>query len=155
MRNLLFAIFTCVLFVIGLIALLNMQIQLTQTPAVTGLLIEKTFIPSSHIQDMAYSSLEKAVQENKTALIFFYENSCDVCIAQISEIDSMLEQLEKDSPEIFKNFTYYEYDFQTGLRDKFNVTDHHTLILIKSGEEILRTREAMTKDELLEKITSA
>jgi hypothetical protein len=155
MRNLIFAIFTCVLFVIGLIAVMNMQsesMQPAQSPAVTGLLVEKTFIPSSHIQDMAYSNLAKFISENKTALIFFYDNSCDVCIAQISEIDAMLEQLEKDNPEIFKTFTYYEYDFQTGLRDKFNVTNHHTLILIKEGEEVLRTREAMTKDELLGKI---
>ncbi|MCX6815141.1 MAG: thioredoxin family protein [Candidatus Aenigmarchaeota archaeon] len=153
MRNLLFAVFTSVLFVIGLIAVLNMQSQPAQSPAVTGLLVEKTFIPSSHIQDMAYDRLEKSVSENRTALIFFYENSCDVCIAQIAEVESLLEQLEKENPSIFSNFTYYEYDFQTGLRDKFNVTNHHTLILIKEGKEILRTREAMTKDELLGKIT--
>jgi hypothetical protein len=121
---------------------------------VAGRLIEKTFIPSSAIQDMAYSNLEKAIAENKTALIFFYDNSCDACISQISEIDAALEQLNSTNPDIFKNFTYYEYDFNTGLRDKFNVTHHHTLILIKNGEEVLRTREAMTKEELLEKITS-
>jgi hypothetical protein len=155
MRNLIFAIFTSALFTIGLIAVLNMQSESMQPAgATTCLLIEKTFIPSSHIQDMAYSSLAKFISENKTALIFFYENSCDVCIAQIAEVESLLEQLEKDNPEIFKAFTYYEYDFQTGLRDKFNVTNHHTLILIKEGEEVLRTREAMTKDELLGKIVS-
>lgn len=156
MRNLLFGIFSFACLATGLIAVLNMQSESMQpAPAsTTGLLIEKTFIPSSHIQDMAYDRLEESVQENKTALIFFYENTCDVCIAQIAEVESLLEQLEKDNPEIFKTFTYYEYDFQTGLRDKFNVTNHHTLILIKEGEEVLRTREAMTKDELLGKIIS-
>jgi hypothetical protein len=121
---------------------------------VTGRLIEKTFIPSSHIQDMAYSNLAKFISENKTAIIFFYDNSCDVCIAQISEIDALLENLNSTNPEIFSSFKYFEYDFNTGLRDKFNVTHHHTLILIKNGEEVLRTREAMTKEELLEKIIS-
>jgi hypothetical protein len=118
----------------------------------TGSLIEKPYIPSSQIQDMAYDRLEKSISENKTALIFFYDNSCDTCIAQIAEIEALLEHLEKNSPDIFKNFTYYEYDFNLGLREKFNVTQDHTLILIKEGKEVLRTREAMTKDELLGKI---
>ena len=104
---------------------------------------------------MAYSNLAKFISENKTALIFFYDNSCDVCIAQISEIDALLENLNSTNPEIFSSFKYFEYDFNTGLRDKFNVTHHHTLILIKNGEEMLRTREAMTKEELLGRIISA
>ena len=119
----------------------------------TGRLIEKTFIPSSKIQDMAYERLEKFISENKTALIFFYENSCDSCINQIAEIESLLEQLDKENPGIYANFTYFEYDFNTGLKDKFNVTNHHTLILIKERKEVLRTREALTKEELLGKIT--
>jgi len=125
---------------------------ITEKPGPTGSLIDKPYIPSSQIQDMAYSSFEKAVQENKTALIFFYENSCDACIAQIAEIESMLEHFNATNPKIFDNFTYFEYDFNTGLREKFNVTAHHTLILIKSGKEVLRTREALSKDELLGKI---
>jgi hypothetical protein len=150
MRNLLFAIFCSILLAIGLIAVMNMQ---AQPSPIAGLLVEKTFIPSSKIQDMAYSSFEKAVQENKTALIFFYDNTCDVCIAQIAEIEALLEHFQKTDPKFLEDkFTYFEYDFYTGLRDKLNATNHHTLILIKEGKEVLRTREAMTKDELLEKI---
>ena len=146
MRRLIFAVFSIVLLSIGLIAVMNMQAQ------PTGLLIEKPFIPVSTIQDMAYDSVQDAISQNKTALIFFYENTCDSCISQIAEIETMLEDLNKTNPNIFNTFTYYEYDFKTGLRDKFNVTSHHTLILIKQGEEILRTREALTKEELLERI---
>ena len=147
MRRLL-ALFCSILIAIGLIAALNMQQP-------TGLLIDKPFIPSGEIQDMAYGRLMDAVSQNKTALIFFYENSCDSCISQIAEIESLLEQMTKDNPDFLQNFTYYEYDFRTGLKDKFNVTEDHTLILIKNGKEVLRTREALTKEELLQKITSA
>ncbi|MEM5812215.1 MAG: hypothetical protein QW286_00715, partial [Candidatus Aenigmatarchaeota archaeon] len=56
------------------------------------------------------------------------------------------------SVEIFEDFRYFEYDFNTGLREKFNVTNHHTLILVKNGKEVMRTREALTKDELVGKI---
>jgi hypothetical protein len=146
MRRLVFAVFSIVLLSIGLIAVMNMQ-------APTGLLIEKPFIPSSTIQDMAYDSVQRAVQDNRTALIFFFENTCDSCIAQIAEIESMLEHLNSTNPNIFKTFTYYEYDFRTGLSQKFNVSQDHTLILIKEGKEVLRTREALTKEQLLEKIT--
>jgi hypothetical protein len=146
MRRLIFAIFTLTLLAIGLIAVLNMQTE------PSGLIIEKPFIPSSEIQDMAYSSFEKAISDNRTALVFFYDNTCDACISQIAEIEAMLEHLNRTNPNIFSTFTYYEYDFNTGLRDKFNVTAHHTLILIKQGEEVMRTQEALTKEELLEKI---
>jgi len=140
------------LFIIIAIAAISQN----QPAETTGLAVEKEYIPSSPIQDMAYSSVEKSVQENKTALIFFYENTCDVCIAQIAEIESLLEHFQNTDPKFLEsNFTYYEYDFSTGLREKFNATNHHTLILIKEGKEILRTREALTKDELLGKITSA
>ena len=152
MRRLVFAVFSITLLSIGLIAVMNMQ---AQPSATAGLIIDKPFIPASAIQDMAYSNLEKAVSENKTALIFFYENTCDSCISQIAEIESLLEDLNKTNPNIFNTFTYYEYDFRTGLRDKFNVTDHHTLILIKEGKEVIRTGEALTKEQLLERITSA
>ncbi|MEM5812277.1 MAG: hypothetical protein QW286_01025, partial [Candidatus Aenigmatarchaeota archaeon] len=67
-----------------------MQQYVSQTPS-TGLAVEKTFIPSSHLQDMAHERLEDWISQNKTALIFFYESGCDVCIAQISEIESLLE----------------------------------------------------------------
>jgi len=152
MRRILFAVFSLACLSIGLIAVLNMQ---PQPAATAGLLIDKPFIPSSEIQDMAYGRLMDSVYQNKTALIFFYENSCDSCISQIAEIESLLEQMNKDNPDFLQNFTYYEYDFKTGLKDKFNVTEDHTLILIKNGKEVLRTREALTKEELLEKIISA
>lgn len=147
MRNILLAVFASVIFVAALIALSSMRTE------PSGQIIGKTFIPSSPIQDMAYDHLEKAISENKTALIFFYDNSCDVCIAQIAEIETLMDYLNANSPSIFQNFTYYEYDFNLpDLRSRLNVTHHHTLILIKEGKEILRTREAMTKDELLGKI---
>lgn len=149
MRRLAFAVFSITLLSIGLIAVMNMQ-----APASTaGLIIDKPFIPSSAIQDMAYDSVQRAIEDNKTALIFFYENTCDSCISQIAEIESMLDGLNATNPDIFSTFTYYEYDFKTGLREKFNVTQDHTLILIKQGKEVMRTREAMTKEQLLEKIT--
>ena len=148
MRRLIFAAFSLILLSIGLIAVMNMQAQ------TAGLLIEKPFIPASTIQDMAYDSVQRAIEDNKTALIFFYENSCDSCIAQIAEIESMLDDLNKTNPNIFNTFTYYEYDFNTGLRQRFSVTQDHTLILIKEGKEVLRTREALTKEQLLEKITA-
>jgi hypothetical protein len=149
MRSLIFAIFTLALFSIGLIALLNLS-----APAETaGLIIEKPFIPWSEIQDMAYGRLMDSVSQNRTALIFFYDNSCDQCISQIAEIESLLEHFRNTDPKFLEDsFTYYEYDFNTGLRDRFNVTQDHTLILIKNGKEVLRTREALTKDQLLEKI---
>jgi hypothetical protein len=127
--------------------------NLASDPGITGSLIEKPFIPSSHIQDMAYGSLMRAVEENRTALIFFYDSTCDSCILQIAEIESLLEHLNKTNPDIFKNFTYYEYDFNTGIREKFNVTGHHTLILIRRGMESLRTTETLMKDQIMEKIT--
>lgn len=150
MRNLIFAVFSIVLLSIGLIAVLNMRPQPTAT---AGLLIDKPFIPSSEIQDMAYGRLMDSVSQNKTALIFFYDNFCDSCILQIAEIESLLEHFQKEDPKFLEdNFTYYEYDFKTGLKDRFNVTEDHTLILIKNGKEVLRTRETLTKDELLKKI---
>ncbi len=153
MRNLIFAVFTIILFSIGLIAVLNMQPQPTAT---TGLLIDKPFIPSSEIEDMAYGRLMDSVSWNRTALIFFYENSCDSCISQIAEIEALLEHFQKEDPKFLEdNFTYYEYDFRTGMKDRFNVTQDHTLILIRNGKEVLRTRETLTKEQLLEKITSA
>ena len=122
-------------------------------PGITGGVIEKPYIPSSHIQDMAYGSLMRAMEENKTALIFFYDSTCNSCILQIAEIESLLEQLNNTNPNFFNTFTYYEYDFSTGIRDKFNVSNHHTLILIKQGRIMLRTEQPLTKEELLEKIT--
>ena len=148
MRSLIFVLFSTILMAIGLIAVMNMQTE------PIGLIIEKPFIPESTIQDMAYDSLQRAIEDNKTALIFFYENTCDLCISQIAEIESMLEHLNSTNPNIFKTFTYYEYDFNTGLRNKFGVTRDHTLILIKEGKEVLRTREALTKEQLLERIES-
>jgi hypothetical protein len=149
MRRILFAVFSLACLSIAIIAVLNMG---SPSP-IAGLIIDKPFIPSSEIEDMAYGRLMDSVYQNKTALIFFYDNSCDSCILQIAEIESLLEQITKDNPDFFQNFTYYEYDFNTGMKDKFNVTQDHTLILIKNGREVLRTREALTKDQLLEKIT--
>jgi hypothetical protein len=147
MRNLIFAVFAFILLAIGLIAVMNMQAE------PTGLLIDKPFIPSSPIEDMAYSHLQDAISQNKTALIFFYDNTCDACISQIAEIETLMDYLNANNPNIFQNFTYYEYDFSLpDLRSKLDVTHHHTLILIKSGKEVLRTSEAVTKDELLGKI---
>lgn len=125
-----------------------------ESQAVTGRLLQKAFIPSSHIQDMAYENFQKAISENKSALIFFYDNSCDSCISQIAEIEGMMDFLNANNPNIFNTFTYFEYDFNTGLRDKFDVTSHHTLILIKGGEEVMRTTELVSKDDLLGRINS-
>jgi hypothetical protein len=148
MRNILLAVFASMIFVAALIALSSMRTE------PSGQIIGKAFIPASTIQGMAYDRLEKSISENKTALIFFYDNSCDVCIAQIAEIESLMDYLNANNPSIFQNFTYYEYDFNLPeLSSRLNVTSHHTLILIKEGKEILRTMEVFTKDELLGKIT--
>jgi hypothetical protein len=149
MRKLLFAAFSLTLLAIGIFAVMNIQSETTGLITGTG----KPYIPSSQIQDMAYGSLMRAVEENRTALVFFYDNTCDSCILQIAEIENLLEHLNTTNPNIFNTFTYYEYDFNTGLREKFNVTSHHTLILIKRGQVVLRTTDPLNKDQLLEKIT--
>ena len=104
---------------------------------------------------MAYGRLMDSVSWNKIDLVFFYDKSCDSCISQIAEIESLLEHFQKEDPKFLEdNFTYYEYEFQAGMKDRFKVTQDHTLILIRNGREVLRTREALTKEQLLEKIQS-
>jgi hypothetical protein len=141
-----------IVIILGALILSTYKGNTATGAATTGRLIDKAYIPSSHIQDMTYEHVQKIIADNKSALIFFYNNSCDECIAQIAEIEGMMDYFNANNPKIFDNFTYFEYDINTGLKDKFNVTGHHTLILIKGGKEVLRTDEPLTKDELLEKI---
>jgi len=99
---------------------------------------------------------EKATREGKTIFLDFYATWCPVCRAEAPGIKKGFDSLSNENVVGFRvNFNDGDTDeSEEELAKSFNVPNQYTKIVIKNGEEIIRTEaENWNEDTVLEELS--
>ena len=102
----------------------------------------------------SYAELTPASLEahlgNKNLVLFFHAPWCPSCQATDQEIVNRITELPEDAI-IFKN----DYDSETTLREKFEITQQHSIVIINKQNQLMFKQTGFSFDDIksvLEKI---
>src|SRR3989344_6796780 len=97
---------------------------------------------------------EKALQENKKILLYFYANWCPLCKAEQSSTFAAFNEVK--NPELVGfRVNYKDSDTnedEEALAKEFGISYQHTKIIIKNGERVLKSPETWDKQRYLQEL---
>jgi|GEM_PF-810281 len=110
--------------------------------------------PISHgvYQELDSAGLQAALGV-KNMILFFHADWCPSCIAADQEIKDRIQEIPADAV-IFKT----DYDAETTLREKFEITAQHSIVIIDKNNALQFKQTGFTFDDIvsvLEKIGEA
>lgn len=102
---------------------------------------------SSPFVEFSQAGYEKALTEGRIVFLDFYANWCPICRAEAPEIDAGFNGLTTDQVVGFRvNFKDSDTDSdETALAQKFNIPYQHTKLILKNGNEVLRSTDQWKK----------
>lgn len=95
-------------------------------------IVQAQFVP---FENEAY---QRAREENKTILLYFYANWCPTCRAEILVVEDALKELDGEKVVGFRiNYNDDQVDdTERKLAEENNVVYQHTKVIIKNGEVV-------------------
>ncbi len=121
--------------VLLLVAIVGLVFVVTNKPAL-NVSTDSRLVPAqeenTNNQYVPYSPEAVAAAAGKQKLLFFHANWCPTCLITNQDILENSQKLPQDLV-IFKT----DYDSQTALKQKYNITYQHTFVLIDDqGNEL-------------------
>lgn len=102
------------------------------------------------------SEYERALSENKIILLYFYASWCPICRAEQSELIDAFNELNNENVIGFRvNYKDSTTDsYEENLAEEFGITYQHTKVIIKDGEQVLKSLESWNKEKYLEELNN-
>ncbi len=97
---------------------------------------------------------EKALEENKKILLYFYANWCPICRVEQQSTFAAFNELQ-DSNLIGFRVNYRDSNTdedEEALAKEFGISYQHTKIILKNGERVLKAPDSWNKERYLEEL---
>ncbi|MBD3164641.1 redoxin domain-containing protein [Candidatus Woesearchaeota archaeon] len=97
---------------------------------------------------------EKAKQQNKIIMLYFYATWCPICEEEQEYVHAAFSELSLDNVVGFRvNYNDGETDdIERELAKKYGIAYQHTKVIIKEGEQVLKAPDSWQKERYLEEI---
>ena len=81
---------------------------------------------------------DKAIDENKIILLYFYANWCPICLSEQKEVFAAFDELNREDVIGFRvNYRDSDVDdFEEELAKEHGITYQHTKVIIQNGEDV-------------------
>jgi len=108
----------------------------------------------SKYYDLDKAKFDQAVAEGKTVYLEFSANWCAICQKQKLHLKAAFAEL--DDPNVVGFKIHYKDDQTTdehnALAQQYQIAYQHTKVVLKGGQQVLKSPEAWTKDKFLEEM---
>lgn len=143
-----------------LVFLLACTQQVVQEDATAGLIKEGGYQgrllagDTAPYLEFAQADYEKALDDGKVILLYFYANWCPVCRKEQPEVIAAFDELELDSVVGFRvNYDDDETnEFEKQLAREHGVSYQHTKVIIKNGDRVLKAPDSWDQQRYIEEI---
>jgi thiol-disulfide isomerase/thioredoxin len=110
---------------------------------------------SAPLLDFRKADYEKALQSNKTILLYFFANWCPICRAELPHLYAAFNELNTDKVIGFRvNYNDPETDTdELALAQQFQVPYQHSKVFIKNGKQIGKFPDGWDKTRYLIEIS--
>ena len=97
---------------------------------------------------------DKAINTNKTVILYFYANWCPICREEFPQMKEAFGELKTDKVVGFRvNFNDDQtYDNERNLARQFGVPYQHTKVFLQNKQSILKSTESWNKQRYLDEI---
>lgn len=128
--------------------------MMEKTSSYQGTVLAGTTAP---LLDFTKADYDAAVASDKLVVLYFYANWCPICRAEFPKMEDAFNQLTSENVIGFRvNFNDNETDdFEKDLARQYGVAYQHTKVLVKNGEQVLKSPESWEQARYLEEINSA
>ena len=105
--------------------------------------------------DFNKEDYEKALNEKKKILLYFYANWCPICrVEQLSTFAAFNEINDPDLIGFRVNYRDSDTDeSEENLAKEFGISYQHTKIILKDKERVLKAPDSWNKERYLEELS--
>lgn len=125
--------------------------SMMQKESSTGKLLAGT---TTEYREFTKAEYDKAQQEGKTILLYFYANWCPLC--KTEQKDTFAAFNEISNPDIVGfRVNYKDSDTdadEEALAKEFGISYQHTKVILKDGERVLKAPDSWDKARYLEEL---
>lgn len=97
---------------------------------------------------------QKALDEDKTILLYFYANWCPTCRAEQPHTEGAFNELQDENIVGFR-VNYKDSDTEQAEEDlarEFGISYQHTKVILKDGQQVLKAPDSWDKARYLEEL---
>lgn len=109
---------------------------------------------STKYLDFSKADYDKALQENKKILLYFYASWCPLCKKEQPEIFAAFNEL--NDPELVGFRVNYkdgdDDETEKALAKEFGIGYQHTKVILKDGQRVLKAPDSWDKERYLEEL---
>lgn len=112
---------------------------------------------SSPLLDFNQADFDAALRSNKLVVLYFYANWCPICREEFPKMQGAFNELTGDNVVGFRvNFNDNETDDdEVALARKHGIAYQHTKVILKNGQQVLKSPETWEQSRYLTEIANA
>ena len=95
-------------------------------------------------QAFTQAAFDKALASGAPVVVDFAANWCPTCKAQKPVVDALLQEPKRQSLTLLRA----DYDTETALKKRLNVSQQSTFVVFKAGKEVGRSTGQTDKTEI-------
>ena len=122
------------------------------TEQYTGTILAGT---TSKVLDFNQNDYDAVLASDKTILLYYYANWCPICKREVLEMYAAFSELDDGNVVAFRvNYKDSDTDdYEEELAREYGVSYQHTKVILKNGEQVLKSPDSWDKERYLEEIS--